>query len=115
MYSRVTRPIAKSLTDKELKAFTEKQSKFCLDQRKMGMSCSGDFDCENDMACSNNVCVKYGTIENYDFSDNLLACKSGFYGILPGKNAEDTNKDGYNSTVCLPTPEIDSSNYRCDN
>ena len=63
------------------------------------MSCTGDFDCKNDLACSNSVCVKYGSIENYEPSDNLLACKSGFYGRIP-------DKDSDQNTVCLPTPTL---------
>ena len=66
------------------------------------MSCSGDFDCKNTMACSNSVCVNYGSIENYEPSNNLLACKSGFYGQITEQDSTNQSQN----TVCLPTPTL---------
>lgn len=67
--------------------------------------------------------MKYGTIDNFEASDNLLACKSGFYGQLSNNDIKILGKE-YNQksteirSVCLPTPKINEDskpNHKCNN
>lgn len=86
---------------------------FCVPQRQEQEMCSSDFDCRNNLACANGQCMRYGSLSDYEMSDNAMACESGFNGeVLLGW---DNNK----KSVCLPTPKIVSEqmapDYRCQN
>ena len=67
--------------------------------------CQENFDCQNQFACANGMCTQYASIDDYEPSDNILACKSGFIS------------NPQRSPVCLPTPKIVSNqvgpDYRC--
>ena len=80
---------------------TEEFKGVCKPQRQEFDSCTSDFDCENNLACADRKCQRYGSIEDYGRSDNYLACKSGFVS----------------NNYCHPTPTIVSEqqgpDYKC--
>lgn len=47
--------------------------------------------------------MRYGSLKNFDASDNQLACESGFNGEI----IDDIT--GYKTKICLSTPKIVSS------
>lgn len=47
--------------------------------------------------------MRYGSLKNFDVSDNALACESGFTGEITD------DKTGYKNKICLPTPKIVSN------
>jgi hypothetical protein len=61
--------------------------------------CTRDEECVNSMACTNNQCLSYGSLEDFMESDNSLACKSGFI-------KEVTVSDSETKSVCVPAPRI---------
>ncbi len=77
--------------------------KVCKPYLKNGDLCSSDFDCLNSLACANGKCSRYGSLKNFEVSDNKLACESGFNGEIMD------DKTGYKMKVCLPTPKIVSN------
>jgi hypothetical protein len=44
--------------------------------------------------------MRYGSIKNYEVSDNPLLCESGFNGEITD------DRTGYKIKICLPTPKI---------
>ena len=50
----------------------------CLPVKTLNETCFRDEECPNSMACTSGKCQLYGSLEDYEVSDNNLACKSGF-------------------------------------
>jgi hypothetical protein len=72
----------------------------CAPLKSATQQCSRDEECSNSMACSNKQCTPYGSLSNFEPSDNALACASGFA----------------NDSKCVPSPVIVDKvgpDYRC--
>ena len=54
----------------------------CKPQKKEGEACldaeERDFACENNLGCLNRICTMYGSLDDYEPTDNELICKSGY-------------------------------------
>ncbi|TNV78504.1 hypothetical protein FGO68_gene3615 [Halteria grandinella] len=73
----------------------------CIPLKGLNSQCLRDEECSNSMACSNKQCIPYGTLEDFEQSDNALACRSGFT----------------NDSKCVPSPQIvnkQGPDYRCE-
>lgn len=77
----------------------------CLPVKDLSETCLRDEECSNSMACTSGKCQLYGSLEDYEVSDNNLACKSGFI-----------NQGTSKPSVCVPSPQIIDKNgpdYQC--
>ena len=78
-----------------------------MPQGTEGQPCADDYQCVNAAGCLEGRCKQYGTLDNYQRSDNELICKSGF--ISEGESWG-------SGTVCMPAPAIIDKagpEYRC--
>ena len=57
--------------------YCSKSRGICRTQLGEGKKCTRDFDCQNNLACANKVCIKYGKNFNGQDSDNPPSCMGG--------------------------------------
>jgi Dickkopf N-terminal cysteine-rich region len=88
--------------------FCDSLSTKCQPLKELDQSCTRDEECSNTMACSNKLCKLYGSLLDYEVSDNSLVCQSGFI--------KEIESNGITKSVCVPSPKLVNKlgpDYKC--